>query len=81
MNATTTEGHARVASNLIPVTHVSWGGRNQLYVPVPNGWPDVQRLVGKVLVYDYRTYAFTGWDSDRLEAYFQPKAVATVKNA
>lgn len=43
-------------------------------VPVPNGWDDVKPLVGRVLLVDGVAYGFTGWNSDRLVAYFRRNA-------
>lgn len=42
-----------------------------LTVSVPNGWEDVSPLVGRVLEFEGRNYGFTGWNSDRNEAYFK----------
>ena len=43
-------------------------------VDVPNGWDDVKHLVGKVLSINGVWYGFTGWNSDRLVAYFKRDA-------
>lgn len=43
-------------------------------VPVPSGWDDVKPLVGRVLLVDGVAYGFTGWNSDRLVAYFRRNA-------
>lgn len=45
---------------------------NILVVGVPDGWDDVKALVGRVLVFKGNRYAYTGWNSDRNEAYFKP---------
>ncbi len=44
--------------------------REYLTFSVPNGWADVQPLVGKVLEYDGRDFKFSGWNSDRNECFF-----------
>ena len=50
-----------------------------LTVSVPNGWDDVAKLTGKVLEFEGRRYGFTGWNSDRNEAYFKSNvAVARI---
>ena len=43
-------------------------------IPVPNGWDEVKPLVGRVLLVDGVAYGFTGWNSDRLVAYFRRNA-------
>jgi hypothetical protein len=45
-------------------------GREFLTVSCPEGWDDVKKLTNKVLTYDGRKFTFTGWNSDRNEAYF-----------
>jgi len=45
-------------------------GREFLTVSCPEGWDDVKKLVKKVLTFDGRKFTFTGWNSDRNEAYF-----------
>lgn len=50
-----------------------------LIVSVPNGWDDVSKLTSKVLEFEGRHYGFTGWNSDRNEAYFKSNvAVARI---
>ena len=54
-------------------------GREYLTVDVPNGWDDVKKLTKKVLRYDGKTFAFTGWNSDTLKCYFvRTSEVATI---
>ncbi|RTL00393.1 MAG: hypothetical protein EKK57_07270 [Proteobacteria bacterium] len=48
------------------------------------GWDEVSKLSKKVLTFQGRDFAFTGWNSDRNEIYFsrplsQNILVATVK--
>lgn len=51
---------------------------NVLVVGVPDGWDDVKGLSGRVLLFEGNRYAFSGWNSDRNEAYFKPaQSVAT----
>lgn len=42
-----------------------------LVVSVPNGWDDCKKLVNKVLEFCGEKYAWTGWNSDRNEAFFK----------
>ena len=44
--------------------------REFLTLDVPNGWEDVDKVRGKVLEFDGRRFVFTGWNSDRNEAFF-----------
>jgi hypothetical protein len=37
---------------------------------VPDGWDDVKRLTGRVVLFAGRRFGFTGWNSDRNHAYF-----------
>lgn len=64
--------NATICKNSVPVVHSVRKdvGREYLTVTCPAGWEDVQPLTGKVLVYDGRKFIFTGWDSDKNEAYF-----------
>ena len=66
--------NATLRNDLLPVRHT---GRN-LELDVPNGWDDVQKLVGKVLEFEDRTYVFTGWNSDRNVCYFRPGNAAKI---
>ena len=40
-------------------------------LPVPLGWDNVKPLVGRVLVINGVSYGYTGWNSDKLVAYFK----------
>jgi hypothetical protein len=58
-----------------------------LTVRCPAGWDDVKKISNKVLTYDNRKFTFTGWNSDRNEAYFSRpypwcgvEFVATISN-
>ena len=44
--------------------------REYLEVDCPNGWDDVKKLTAKVLLFDGRRFAWTGWNSDRNVSYF-----------
>lgn len=63
---------ASTLENKIPVIHSVRPDVNRefLQISVPNGWDDVQKLTNKVLSYDNRDFIFSGWNSDRNEAYF-----------
>jgi hypothetical protein len=41
-----------------------------LKIQVPNGWDDVLKIKEKVLEYNGRKFAFTGWNSDTNQCYF-----------
>lgn len=60
-----------VSHNLV-AAQLTLGG--VLVVAAPDGWDDVKRLVGKVIEYEGIQYAYSGWNSDRGEAYFKPSA-------
>ena len=49
-------------------------GVHWLTVSVPRGWDDVVVLTNRVLEYDGRRYAYSGWNSDRNAAYFRTGA-------
>lgn len=51
--------------------HFSAGGRGWLYISVPNGWDDVDKIRNKVLTYDGRKFLFSGWNSDRNDCFFK----------
>jgi hypothetical protein len=63
---------ATIMPNEIPVFHSVRPsvGREFLTVDCPEGWDDVQKLTNKVLLFDGRKFTFTGWNSDRNEAFF-----------
>lgn len=44
--------------------------REFLTIDVPGGWDEVQHMTKRVLVYDGRSFAFSGWNSDQNVAYF-----------
>ena len=44
--------------------------REFLTVDVPEGWDDVKKICKKVLNFNGRKFTFTGWNSDRNEAFF-----------
>jgi hypothetical protein len=46
-------------------------GRGWLYLSVPNGWEDVEKVHKKVLTYDGRKFLFSGWNSDRNDCFFK----------
>lgn len=50
---------------------VSTDGRGWLYLSVPNGWDDVDKIRNKVLTYDGRKFLFSGWNSDRNDCFFK----------
>ena len=76
---------ATIAANKITVNAVAeCDGQELMYVSVPNGWDDVKNLTNKVLTYNGRDFTFTGWNSDRNEAYFKrplrgPANVAVIR--
>ena len=61
---------ATINHDLIPIACVD---RNlgMLTVSVPSGWDDVKQISKHVLIYAGHLYTFTGWNSDRNEAYFK----------
>lgn len=63
---------ASIVANKVHVVHTVRPDVNRefLQISVPNGWDDVQKLTNKVLNYDNRDFVFSGWNSDRNEAYF-----------
>lgn len=64
--------NATVCQNKIEVRHSIRKDVNRefLAIAVPNGWSDVQKISRKILLFDGREFAFTGWNSDTLECYF-----------
>lgn len=40
-------------------------------VDVPNGWDDVKKITNKVVLFDGRKFCWSGWNSDRNEAFFK----------
>jgi hypothetical protein len=63
---------AILAENEVQVHHSVRPDVNRefLVVECPNGWPDVAKLVNKVLLFEERRFIYTGWNSDRNECFF-----------
>jgi hypothetical protein len=63
---------ATIYSNEIPVMHSVRPDVNRefLTVDVPEGWDDVKKICKKVLTFEGRKFTFTGWNSDRNQAFF-----------
>ncbi len=70
----------------VPVTHNVREeiGREFLTVDCPDGWDDVKKICKKVLTYDGRKFTFSGWCSDKNQAFFyrvlngEGRVVATI---
>lgn len=71
----------------VPVTHSIRPDVNREFLTVscPEGWDDVKKICKKVLTFDGRKFTFTGWNSDRNEAFFAcplnnayPQNIATI---
>lgn len=56
-------------------------GREFLTVSCPEGWDDVQKICNRVLMFDGRKFTFTGWNSDRNEAFFAAPIGGSQKTA
>jgi diphthamide synthase subunit DPH2 len=56
----------------VPVTHSIRKDvdREFLTVACPEGWDDVKKICKKVLTFEERKFTFSGWNSDRNEAFF-----------
>lgn len=67
---------ARVVPHTLAVSNVETApdGVRWLTVSAPLGWEDVVVLTDRVLEYDGRHYAYSGWNSDRNVAYFRTGA-------
>ena len=63
---------ATTAKNEIAVNHSSRPDVNREFLTIacPEGWDDVKKISKKVLLYDGRRFTFSGWNSDRNEAFF-----------
>lgn len=63
---------AEIAEGKIAVRHSVRHEVNREYLTVdcPNGWDDVKKITKKVLMFGGREFTFTGWTSDRNEAFF-----------
>jgi len=59
---------AEIATNQIAV--LGYDGY-ALHVDCPNGWDDVKKLTNKVLLYDGKTFVWSGWNSDRNVSFFK----------
>lgn len=59
---------ANIVKNVIPVSRQF---ENRIIIDVPNGWDDVKKICKKVLEFNGNNYVFTGWNSDRNEAFFR----------
>lgn len=67
--------NAAIDPTAVPVTVFVRDGRAaMLTVSVPEGWDDVKKILNNVLTFDGKTFQFSGWNSDRNEAYFRPAA-------
>jgi len=71
---------ATILNKTIPVKYVNNdGGESWITVDAPNGWNDVKNICKKVLTFNGKTHVFTGWNSDRNEAFFKAsKQFATI---
>lgn len=70
MTSTYLPALAKPTRNAFHVLALPGQREGTLILSVPNGWDDVKRLTGRVITFAGRTYAFTGWNSDHLHAYF-----------
>jgi len=63
---------AKIIPNEIPVTHSIRKDVNREFLTVdcPEGWDDVKKICKKVLTFDGRKFTFSGWNSDRNQAFF-----------
>lgn len=63
---------AIVATNEIPVQYSIRPdiGREFLTIDIENGWDDVKKLTNKVLIFEDKKFAFTGWCSDTNKCFF-----------
>ena len=50
-------------------------GTEFVTINVPNGWDDVKKLTNKVITFENKDFAFTGWNSDTNKAYFKRNMV------
>lgn len=55
--------------------------REFLSFDVPNGWDDVKKVCKKILLYDGKKFAFTGWNSDSNKCYFAKPIGLEIKTA
>ena len=63
---------ASIDTNKISVVHTVRPDVNRefLQINVPNGWDDLVKLYNKVLTYEGKDFVYSGWNSDRNEAYW-----------
>ncbi len=80
--------NAVIQKNLVPVRHSVRPDVNREFLTVacPNGWDDVKKICRKVLSFEGKNFTFTGWNSDRNEAFFacgldSAPSVAVILNA
>lgn len=45
-------------------------GREFLTIDCPDGWDDVKKIKDRILQFEGKRFAFTGWNSDTNQAYF-----------
>lgn len=70
---------AEISKNQIAVIP-SESRPDYLTVSCPAGWDDVKKISRKILVFRGQNYAFTGWNSDRNEAYYRvSENIAVIK--
>jgi len=73
---------ATIVPNVLPVkSHTERPGMGHyITIDCPAGWDDVKKICKKVLEFEGRNYTFTGWNSDRNEAFFRESfEFATIK--
>ena len=70
--------NASFATNKIAVRHNMRRDVNREFLTfyVPNGWDDVKKLTNKVITFENKDFAFTGWNSDTNKAYFKRNMVS-----
>jgi hypothetical protein len=64
--------NAKILTAEVPVVHTVRPevGLEYLTVETPDGWSDVKKISRRVLEYQGRKFTFSGWNSDRGQAYF-----------
>ena len=72
--------NATINPKEIAVTHCLRPDVNKEFLTVscPDGWDDVKKICKKILTYDGKKFAFTGWNSDRNEAFFAKPINGTI---
>jgi len=78
---------ATISSNEINVEHSIRPDVNREFLTISvDGWNEVKKLTKKILLFDGKKFAFTGWCSDTNKCFFakpingQP-LTATIQNA